>query len=429
MKILVLSNLYPPHEIGGYELRCRDIMERLAERGHDVRILTSDHYVPGRAGESQPHVNRHLRIHGMYGHAWLPVHRLRTLERHNHQTLEHALQDFEPDLIHVWNMGGLSKSLLHRVEASGLPVVYDISDHWIARSLRADVWLSWWNAPGSASRSAGRALLSAAGVRSYFNRHTPTHSWNDLQFNNIYFCSAFMRDHTASKHWPVSHAEVIHCGIDTKAFAVKTDYQSFSKLLWVGRINDDKDPFTAVRALAEARAQGLEVTLDLYGNGTNDDLDRLEGMIEDCGMQEYAKRLSAPADEMRKLYARYDALVFTSNWGEPFALTPLEASAAALPVISSLDGGQAELVRDGENMIQAKAGDPASYAAGIARLAHDPTLRERLGTISLREARSNFDVEVITDQIEALLNKVLTTNEETDRAPIANQESVTGLTA
>jgi hypothetical protein len=40
-------------------------------------------------------------------------------------------------------------------------------------------------------------------------------------FPNIYFCSAFMRDLTASKNWPVTHAGVIHCGIETAAFPVK----------------------------------------------------------------------------------------------------------------------------------------------------------------------------------------------------------------
>jgi glycogen synthase len=41
MNILVISNLYPPHYIGGYELACRDAVEQLRERGHQVRVRTS----------------------------------------------------------------------------------------------------------------------------------------------------------------------------------------------------------------------------------------------------------------------------------------------------------------------------------------------------------------------------------------------------
>ena len=47
MRILVATNLYPPHYIGGYELRCRDIVEGLVKRGHDVYVLTSN-YAVGR---------------------------------------------------------------------------------------------------------------------------------------------------------------------------------------------------------------------------------------------------------------------------------------------------------------------------------------------------------------------------------------------
>ena len=42
MKILVVSNLYPPQHVGGYELGCRDVVEKLRARGHVVRVLTSN---------------------------------------------------------------------------------------------------------------------------------------------------------------------------------------------------------------------------------------------------------------------------------------------------------------------------------------------------------------------------------------------------
>jgi glycogen(starch) synthase len=41
MKILVVTNLYPPQHIGGYELGCSDVVEKLRVRGHKVQVLTS----------------------------------------------------------------------------------------------------------------------------------------------------------------------------------------------------------------------------------------------------------------------------------------------------------------------------------------------------------------------------------------------------
>jgi glycogen synthase len=401
MRILVISNLYPPHEIGGYEIRCRDVTERLRAAGHEIRVLTSQHHVQGRAEESQPHVSRRLRVHGMYGHPWLGLRKLHALEQHNHEALTDEIATFRPDLVHVWNMGGISKSLLLRLEAGSVPVVYDVSDHWIARSLRADVWLGWWNTARHPAANLLRAVLGALGVRHRISQQTPTASWDHLKFRRIYFCSAFMRDLTVSRGWPVQHASIIHCGIDTAAFAVKSDHERFSSLLWVGRLAEDKDPLTAVRALAACERKDL--TLDLFGHGDAAYIALLDAEIERLGLTGRVARKSASAAEMRALYAQYDALLFTSHWGEPFALTPLEAMASGLPVITSLDGGQAELARHGENCLVAAAADPVLYASRIAELSGSPALRSRLATNSLEEVRRRFDIAVITAEIDAFL--------------------------
>ena len=41
VRILVISNLYLPYHIGGYELVCADVVDALRERGHELRVLTS----------------------------------------------------------------------------------------------------------------------------------------------------------------------------------------------------------------------------------------------------------------------------------------------------------------------------------------------------------------------------------------------------
>src|SRR5206468_3405450 len=41
MRLLVVSNLYPPNIIGGYERLCFDVVSGLVQRGHQVMVLTS----------------------------------------------------------------------------------------------------------------------------------------------------------------------------------------------------------------------------------------------------------------------------------------------------------------------------------------------------------------------------------------------------
>jgi glycosyltransferase involved in cell wall biosynthesis len=404
LRILVVSNLYPPHAIGGYEERCRQTVERLRARGHEIRVLTSTHGVAAPADEGP--VRRALRIHGFFGQPWLPPHRLFALERHNHRELRAALAGFAPDLVHVWNLGGLSKALLLTLQAWGGPVVYDVSDHWIARSLRADVWLRWWNdeAGGAGARWARRALR-ATGLARWIGRQAPFAPWNELRFPRLYFCSAALRSLTAAAGWPVEHGAVIYCGIDVARFAVRPDEDRCDRLLYVGRLADDKDPLTALRAVARLRAAGHPVTLDLCGGGDADYRARLD---DEAARPELAGAVTfrrVAADAMPAVYADYDALLFTSAWEEPFALTPLEAMAAGVPVVGTPSGGSRELFRDGENTLVFPARDDAALAAALLRLRADAGLRRRLAHTARAEVAARYGLDAIVDRIEAYLEE------------------------
>src|SRR5688572_3559315 len=83
MRILTLTNLYPPHYLGGYELICYMVTNELRARGHHVNVLTSDHSVPERTVFPETSIERTLRIHGFYGHPWLNIARLQRLEAYN----------------------------------------------------------------------------------------------------------------------------------------------------------------------------------------------------------------------------------------------------------------------------------------------------------------------------------------------------------
>lgn len=406
MKILVVSNLYPPLAIGGYEERCRQATEGLADRGHEMRVLTSHHGLPGPAVDDQG-IHRLLRVHGFFGHPWLGLRDLYQLEKHNHAALRAQIADFQPDLVHVWNLGGISKSLILTLRDTGLPTVYDISDHWIARSLRADVWLRWWNGlTHSTTASFASRALRLLGARTWLRRVAPFAPWSEIQFPRIYFCSDRLKQITREAGWPVDHGAVIHCGVKTETFANRPPSDRFTKLLYVGRLHDDKDPLTAIKALGRLAAAGhSDLTLDLYGRGEDDYVNLLKTTVTELGLDGRVQFKSTDAEGMRSVYSAYDALLFTSAWEEPFALTPLEAMAAQLPVISTLLGGSRELVRDGENALEYVARDDASLARAIERLAGDAALRQSLVATAGREGVERYDLSVIISQIEDYLTE------------------------
>lgn len=402
MRILVLSNLYPPHYVGGYELRCAATVKALRARGHAVHVLTSDHGAgPGSAATDG--ASRALRIHGFFGHPWLGICKLRALEVHNHRVLREAVAKFKPDVVHVWNLGGLSKSLCLTLERLGVPVVYDVSDHWIARSLVADVWLDWWNRPHpSPAAKFLRILWTLTGTRRRWSESAPTDPVNTIRFPRIYFCSRALRDLTAAKGYAVEHGEVIYCPVDIERFQGEPvpAARPLHKLLYVGRLAEDKGVMTALRAMAALQGKfGGE--LHIYGQGDADYTAQLKAFVAAHRLPVFFHRASAA--EMPAVYRAHDALLFTSEWEEPFALTPLEAMASGLPVIGTTTGGSKELLRDGENALTYAAGNAEQLAGQILELAANHDLRARIAAVGHAEVRAQFSEPMIMDQIERYL--------------------------
>jgi glycosyltransferase involved in cell wall biosynthesis len=409
MRILVVTNLYPPHYVGGYELRCRDITKALHQRGHQVQVLTSNHSVANATenNASDYVVERSLRVHGFFGHPWLGIRDLRALEQHNNATLTSAIAAFKPDIVHVWNLGGLSKSLALTLQRLGIPTVFDVSDHWIARSLAADVWLDWWNRErASVSARVARGFWSATGRREAWHQGAPTNPAHHLHFQRIYFCSHRLREITAQAGYDVQHAEVIHCPVDTSTFhgAVKSSTRPMKKLLYAGRLSEDKGIFTALQAMRIVKDQ-LDVTLHVYGKGDPEYVSMLKGYVAAYVLP--VTFHSAAPEEMPEVYRRHDALLFTSEWEEPFALTPLEAMASGLPVIGTMTGGSAELFEHCKNALTYNAGNGLQLAQNIVRLANDSALREQIAAQGQTQVRKHFKLTNIVAQIERYLDESL----------------------
>lgn len=407
MKILVVTNLYPPHYIGGYELRCETITNALRARGHDVQVLTSNHGLKEGASSAEPGVERSLRVHGFYGHPWLGIGSLRDLEFHNHRVLRDAITRFRPDVVHVWNLGGISKSLTLTLQRLGVPTVYDVSDHWIARSLVGDVWLRWWNRQDAPlPHRLLRALWTATGARKRWDQLAPTNPISDIRFSRIYFCSRALLEITRGKGYDVGHGAVIHCPVDIRRFhgEPRTAVTPMRKLLYVGRFSEDKGVLTALKAMALVRDQ-FPGELHLYGRGDADYEAELKRFAETEKLR--VEFRSAKAAEMPDVYRSHDALLFTSEWEEPFALTPLEAMACGLPVIGTTTGGSIELLRHGDNALTYQAGDPAELARRILELEADANLRARLAQTGYAEVRERLNEELIVSQIETYLRETI----------------------
>jgi glycosyltransferase involved in cell wall biosynthesis len=390
--ILVLSNMYPPHHHGGYELSCRDVVDRWRDRGHDVTVLTSTLRVAGVAdppGERDQGVWRDLEIAYRDGDLYdPPYHRRPGIERRNRKALRHALETIRPDVVSVWHMGAMSTSLLVDLEASGIPLVYVICDDWLTYAYKIDPWMRmFWTRRWLAGPARALSRL-------------PTSLPDVGRSGTFCFISELNRQRsTAHSPWEFDVATVSYNGIDHRDFPVldaPPDRPWRWRMVGAGRLDPRKGFETAVRALQWMP----EATLELLPSVDDPYREHLEKVAADLGVGDRLTFRIVDRAGLRARYSDADVFVFPTEWEEPFGLVPLEAMACGTAVVATGTGGSGEFLIDGVNCLRFAPGDDAGLAAAVRTLAEDPALRRRLVAAGLRSA-TDLSVDRLADNLEA----------------------------
>ena len=370
MRILVLSNMYPPHHIGGYELSCKDVMDRLRARGHEITVLTTTMRVNGVEDPPDERARGILRDLSFYwdDHKLVspPFRERLARERANQRALLAAVEASRPDVVSVWNMGAMSLGLLTTLVERKQPMVFAVCDDWLVYGPKLDAWtrLFKW------SRMAARAARGLLGV--------PTAMPDLADAGAFCFVSDFVRRRAQAKaRVTPRHSTVVYSGIDRIDFppSAAEPRPWRGRLLCVGRVNELKGVDVAIEALGHLP---VETSLDIVGPVDPAYRARLDAAITRLGVADRVRFEVVARPELPSRYRAADALLFPVRWEEPFGLVPIEAMACGTPVIATGLGGSAEFLNDGENCLVVPPNDPAALAAAVTRLAGDEALRARL---------------------------------------------------
>lgn len=138
LKILALSNLYPPDVIGGYEIACAQMVDGLRRRGHEVAVLAG---LPRMPVSDPSHVWRRFQLveeSNWYTHD--PWHhplgqrirdaRSRQINAYNVHVMLQALDEFGPDVVYICNLVGLGGlGLLACLNYLKVPWVWQLGDN------------------------------------------------------------------------------------------------------------------------------------------------------------------------------------------------------------------------------------------------------------------------------------------------------------
>jgi glycogen synthase len=414
VRILVLSDLYPPASLGGYEVAAREVVEALRGRGHDVWVLATDFAASGAPAE--PRVARALRSRLGTAPGVLRLADEARRQADDRRAADRMLAEARPEVVFLWNVGGVSHQVLARLMNGRLPTVIYVFGDWPLRKLLVPHDLDPWAAIYASRaeqpwRLAARAVLAAvARARGVATRADP------LRFDHLEYGSRFMMDLMHRGGFAAGGSErLIYYGLfgefaRAAAEPLAPRDPASRRLLFVGRLWEAKGVHTVVEALGALRQRGTAgVTLTIAGPEEHPDYTaRLHRRCEELGVAAQVRWAGpVPRAALLGLYREHDVLVFPSVYDEPFGIVQLEAMAAGCAVVGTGTGGSAEILESDRNALLFRAGDAAELADRLSLLLGSAPLRERLRVGGRRTVLTRFLGTRMVDEIEAHLGAIV----------------------
>ncbi len=377
-RILVLTNLFPPQELGGYGRKMWEFTRELRRRGHVVKILSAD--VPSLLSEANEevaaldeHVERRLRLFGEWPSGLARINssqdEILRVTNENHRIVKEMINAFEPDFCLMGNIDFVGYLVVEALTEASIPIVHCIGNP----------------TPGLPKDYRPSASLYCSGP-----------------------ASAFLSKVLSNDGYPVNRPEVLYPGARIDDFIrLKDPAFDVPRIAFASILMPYKGADTLVDALILLHENGIHFQATLAGYASdNDYLDTLKNKARSSGLGE---SIVFPGlldrKELIRLFARSNILVFPSIVDEAFGITQVEGMASGLAVVTSATGGAAEVVRDGVDGLHFKKGDARDLAMKIASLVADPEAWARYAKTG-QERSKQFSVSATVDTIEEMFEEM-----------------------
>ncbi|MFT4028617.1 MAG: glycosyltransferase family 4 protein [Protaetiibacter sp.] len=385
MRLLVISNLYPPAQIGGYEMGCRELAENLVARGHEVLVLTGAAPYPDIEGPVAVHRGLHLsafRREIVNGSAGAQAFHDKVSQAANTRTMLAAIRRFAPDRVYLFNLVGLGGlGLLAALRIAEVPWVWHLMDR-VPVDMVAGVPRSVLEIMGA---DHGRLWQGGTVI-----------SMSDNLIDEVEECTGweFVRRPSLVPGWAAPVAE----GHRPYRDGGVTRFVSAGTLSTVKGVDLILEAASALRRAEPAHP----FTVDVFGTG---DSLHYAHLIHADGLDDIV-RIRGPRSraELIEEYRRADAFLFPTWSREPFGFAPIEAaSVGCVPVITA-DCGAAERLVDGVHAVKITRSAQALTSA-MRDIVQGRTDLERIGARARRICREALSLEAAVTAVERILEE------------------------
>lgn len=390
MKILYLSDDFPPKSYGGAGIIAWTDARALAARGHDVHVITTTENAKDAGIKKESGMTVHVlfsKYHPRWRH-YVSLNNSRIVSK-----ISEIINEFKPDIVHAHNVHTHISYKAIEVAMQKVPKVF-LTAH--------DLMMVHY---GKMTPTEDRRLSVFKMMRVYGFRVNP--------FRNIYirhYIKNVTKIFTVSdaiktvlEFNGISNVETLHNGIDVTEWEVDAlELHTFKEMhglldkkviLFGGRLSSLKGSFALLRAFEIVLKEVRNAVLLFVGKEHLPVPAELSKNVVATGWIE--------RDHMKNVYAASDVVVVPSLYIDPFPTINLEAMASRKPVIGTRYGGTPEALRDGETGYIIDPENTEVFVQKMRAILMNQDLAEKMGEAGYERVRTELSLEKHIDELLA----------------------------
>lgn len=281
-----------------------------------------------------------------------------------------AIEDFKPDIIHVFHtafLPALSRPLSNLYKVPFIVTTHGSDLYYFKEDRR------WFATAKSAFEKA--KFITA-----------------NSNFTKAWFLELFGRE-------LISKMRIIPAGVssnsdfkrDVSWIDKKYNFKHNKMVLFTGRLTVHKGVEYLIKAAREINAEIL-----ILGDGP--EREYLKSLIKKYNLANVHMLGYFPSQEVEKIndfYLRADVYVAPSVWNEPLGLVILESMAQKTPVVVTRKGGVGTIVKDGYNGFLVRPKSSKEIAEKVNLLLNDEELEQKMGENAYKTVVEKFSWDKI----------------------------------
>jgi len=399
MKILILSDSFPPESKGGAEVVVFKLAKGLRKFGEQIYIITTTQE-KSQVGHFDYQGLTVFRIYADYHERWRAY-----LSLYNPQTVSRVkviIKQIQPDIIHIHNIHYYLSYHCFKIAKKYSQAVF-LTAHDVM-SFHYGKLVEFINFNDlSIPKSFNYRIAPWQQIKRFKKRYNPLRNIiirHYLKYIDKIFAVSYTLRNALNQN-NIENVEVIHNGVDTAQWQVNSDklknfkkkYNLFNKkiIFFGGRLSDWKGGGKILRAVEIAAKHLPELVLLVAGKKDN----YAQRMLEIAKNQGLRLTLTGwlEEDELKAAYFCSDIAVTPSLCLDTFNMINLEAMACQKPVVGTCFGGTPEIIVNSQTGCIVNPLNIQTMAEKIIDLLSNPSKAKQFGANGFQRVKNNFSLK------------------------------------